>query len=292
MWRTSGGGVQRLGTLVCGLALAVTVAGCAGGAGRAASSATAPAAPGTAPATSGTAPATSSPVVSSPAAPAASSPVTVTSSPTAPARSPSGTVDALLRPGTSGPRVMALQRRLSELGYWLGTPDGSYGDLTAQAVLAAQKAAGLGRDGVAGRKTLAALDAGTRPQPRSTSGHVIEVDLAHQLLLVVDGGQVTRVLNTSTGSGAYYTAADGHTAHATTPTGSFRAQWQIDAWHTSDLGRLYRPKFFHPRGIAVHGALSVPAYPASHGCVRVSVPAMDMLWGQNLMPIGTSVQVF
>jgi hypothetical protein len=42
----------------------------------------------------------------------------------------------------------------------------------------------------------------------------------------------------------------------------------------------------------VHGFTSVPALPASHGCVRVSISAMNMLWADGLIPIGTSVWVY
>jgi lipoprotein-anchoring transpeptidase ErfK/SrfK len=54
---------------------------------------------------------------------------------------------------------------------------------------------------------------------------------------------------------------------------------------------LYRPKYFHG-GVAVHGYTSVPATPASHGCVRVTYAAMDHLWAADLLPIGTPVQVY
>ncbi len=201
------------------------------------------------------------------------------------------TVSATLRPGARGPQVLALQRRLTQLGYWLGSPDGRYGDLTRQAVVALQKAAGISRDGVTGPKTRAALSRGVRPKAYTRRGHVIEVDLRHQLLLIVDNGRVTRILNTSTGSGVWYTAPDGHRAHATTPVGSFRVSWQVNGWKRSPLGLLYKPKYFHPRGIAVHGYSSVPAHPASHGCVRVSMAAMNMLWGKGVMPVGTRVVV-
>jgi lipoprotein-anchoring transpeptidase ErfK/SrfK len=40
---------------------------------------------------------------------------------------------------------------------------------------------------------------------------------------------------------------------------------------------MYRPNYFYG-GYALHGSSSVPAYPASHGCVRITVPAMDRLW--------------
>jgi lipoprotein-anchoring transpeptidase ErfK/SrfK len=53
---------------------------------------------------------------------------------------------------------------------------------------------------------------------------------------------------------------------------------------------LYRPRYFNA-GIAVHGYSSVPSYPASHGCVRVSDAAMDWIWGNNIMAIGSDVWV-
>jgi lipoprotein-anchoring transpeptidase ErfK/SrfK len=40
---------------------------------------------------------------------------------------------------------------------------------------------------------------------------------------------------------------------------------------------MYRPNYFYG-GYAVHGMTSVPAYPASHGCVRMTVPTMDRMW--------------
>mgnify|MGYP002652321331 CR=1 FL=1 len=36
---------------------------------------------------------------------------------------------------------------------------------------------------------------------------------------------------------------------------------------------------------------SIPAYPASHGCARVSNAAMDMIWDEDLMPVGSTVVV-
>ena len=54
--------------------------------------------------------------------------------------------------------VAQLQQRLLSLGYWLGTPDGEYGTLTVQAVMAFQKVHGLSRDGAIGPQTLAAIE--------------------------------------------------------------------------------------------------------------------------------------
>ncbi len=221
-----------------------------------------------------TPPATTAPQPSAPAPPSSSTP------------SPAG----ILGPGSSGRAVLDLQRQLNALGYWLGTPNGAYGQLTAQAVTALQKAAGLPRDGVFGPLTAQALARGIRPAARSASGHVIEVDLARQVLLIVTNGSVDTVLDTSTGSGATYTV-DGQTALAVTPTGVYRIFRQVDGSDRSPLGVLWRPKYFNG-GIAVHGYPDVPPYPASHGCVRVSDAAIDWIWADNLAPVGTSVWVY
>ena len=197
---------------------------------------------------------------------------------------------ALLRPGDTGPVVATLQARLAALGYWLGSPDGSYGLLTEEAVVALQKASGLSPDGVFGPLTAEALDRGVRPEPHSSTGRVVEVDIEHQLVLVVTDGRLEAVLDSSTGSGATY-VQDGLTMVAVTPTGRFQIFRQVDGSDVSPLGVLWRPKYFNG-GIALHGYSEVPPYPASHGCVRVSNAAMDWIWADDLAPIGTAVWVY
>ncbi len=199
--------------------------------------------------------------------------------------------DGSLRPGQKGERVLDLQRRLRGLGYWLGTPDGTYGGLTVQAVTAFQKVEGLGRDGIAGASTLAALDDAGRPSARSDSGDLIEVDKAHQVLLVVRDGRVQWVLNTSTGTEKPY-RVDGRTELADTPPGRWQVGRVVNGIDTGPLGSLFRPRYFHSDGIAVHGYHSVPAYAASHGCVRVSEPAMDWIWSNDVMPVDSTVWVY
>ncbi|HET7821144.1 MAG TPA: peptidoglycan-binding protein [Ornithinibacter sp.] len=210
---------------------------------------------------------------------------------TKPAPSPSATTKprtSLIR-GDSGPKVLALQRRLTELGYWLGAPDGSFGSLTQQAVWAFQKSAGLRRDGVVGPKTLRALEAGIRPKA-TIGGSGVEIDLDRQILLVVRGGSVRTILNTSTGSGEEYTSTSGNRAIAVTPRGSYTVYRAVDGPVTNSLGQLWRPRFFH-RGIAVHGSGNIPPWPDSHGCARVSNAAIDMIWATDLMPVGSRVVV-
>ena len=76
---------------------------------------------------------------------------------------------AALRIGSAGEPVTALQRRLKELGYYQGSIDGVFGDETASAVLAFQRAAGLKADAAAGRNTLARLNADSAPKASSGS---------------------------------------------------------------------------------------------------------------------------
>ena len=60
-------------------------------------------------------------------------------------------------------------------------------------------------------------------------------------------------------------------------------------WRQSSLGLLWRPNYFF-RGFAVHGSRSVPAFPASHGCIRVSIESMNRLW--SIMRIGMPVSLY
>jgi peptidoglycan hydrolase-like protein with peptidoglycan-binding domain len=202
---------------------------------------------------------------------------------------PDPAADGTLRLDESGDSVLALQQRLVELGYWMGEPDGTYGQLTRQAVMAFQKVEGLGRDGVAGPATQERLAVAGRPAPRGGDG--VEIDLERQVLFVVQGGQVQWAINTSTGNGEAYTSSSGGQAVAATPPGQFQVQREIDGLREAPLGTLYRPKYFNG-GIAVHGSGSIPANPASHGCARVTNAAMDMLWSSGTAAIGTSVWVY
>ncbi len=195
-----------------------------------------------------------------------------------------------LQYGDTGPRVRALQSQLVKLGYWLGTPDGTFGDSTQQAVWALQKAAGAPRDGVVGGKTAAALADGVVPKPRAASGNLIEVDLEDDLLMVIRGGKLAYTLNTSTGGGYTYTD-QGVTSVAITPSGVFNIYAVIDGLDVDSLGALWRPRFFDS-GFAIHGDSYVPPVPVSHGCVRVSNEAIDWIWANNIAPIGSEVWVY
>jgi len=64
-----------------------------------------------------------------------------------------------LKQGSSGPDVINLQKRLKDLGFDPGEPDGRFGPGTTAAVIAFQQSQGLSADGIVGPNTAAALQA-------------------------------------------------------------------------------------------------------------------------------------
>ncbi len=172
----------------------------------------------------------------------------------------------------------------------MDTTGGSFDDSTEQAVWALQKAANLPRDGVVGPATWAALNAGVVPQPHTTSGYVIEVNLASDLVMFVNNGHLLWTLNTSTGGGYTYTQ-EGVTSVAITPSGLFHTYRVVNGLASRRSVNCGGPRYF-TGGYAIHGDSSVPPTPVSHGCVRISNEAIDWVWANNLDPIGTTVLVY
>jgi N-acetylmuramoyl-L-alanine amidase len=185
----------------------------------------------------------------------------------------------VLRLGSRGAAVVRPQQRLAGLRYDLGAVDGVFGASTYHAVVAFQKVNALARDGIVGPRTWAALARPVRPGAfHYTSGYALEINLSRQVVKLIYQGKVARLLDASTGK-----------ASTPTPRGSFHVTRRINGWRQSPLGLMWRPNYFYG-GYAVHGSTSVPAYAASHGCVRVTIAAMNRLW-PNLR-IGTPVWVY
>ena len=192
-------------------------------------------------------------------------------------------------PKIDGARLIGDLRRLAEFGYQVHEVDGQFGSETHHAVVAFQKVNRLDRDGVVGPVTRKALERPRVPGPRSRkAGFHVEADLTLQVVYLVKDGEIQEILDASSGSGQNYTV-DGDVRVAVTPLGGFQIQRKIDAWRKSDLGLLYRPAYF-TGGYALHGAPSVPAFPASHGCIRITTAAMDRLFDR--LPVGTPMLVY
>jgi lipoprotein-anchoring transpeptidase ErfK/SrfK len=223
-------------------------------------------------------------------APPATTPAPATVTP-APSSTPKVSRQPVLRLGSRGGAVLTLQRRLAALHHFdVAKADGVFGPGTYHAVVAFQKVQGLVRDGIAGPATQARLARPYVPAARyrlaTTS---LEVNLAKQVIYYVSGGTIQRIIDASTGSGAWY-YSQGRWARAITPTGRYRIYWRYPGgWQPGPLGSMYRPNYFHG-GYAVHGMTSVPAYPASHGCVRMTVPSMDRMWSS--LWVGMPVAIY
>lgn len=197
-----------------------------------------------------------------------------------------------------GEETVRLQERLVELGFWVQSVDGDFGLTTRQAVMAAQKYFGVPATSSVDDDTALALSSATaRPQARADRGTLVEIDKSKQLAFFVIDGVTEWVLNVSTGSEIPYSEPNQNDPEtieegdSITDPGFFKVDRErAEGWWDGDLGSIYRPKYFNG-GIAVHGSQSIPNYPASHGCVRVSTPAMDWIWDEELMPMGSPVWV-
>ena len=198
-------------------------------------------------------------------------------------------IPAGLGAGSKGPEVLALEERLASMHYDTGKIDGTYDSMTAFAVMAFQKVEGLSRTGRATQDVVDKLAVASKPAAMMPAGGAnrVEVDLKRQVLFLYKDGALHRTLPVSTGNNKRY-CVDGQCATAVTPGGSFRVTRKINGLRVSRLGSLYNPLYFNG-GIAIHGAPSVPGYPASHGCVRI--PMAVSKWFHDTVPTGTPVYV-
>ena len=112
------------------------------------------------------------------------------------------------------------------------------------------------------------------PISRYRLGRHIEVDKRRQVLFQVNDGRVTRVVHVSTG------------ATGNTPVG----RWHIYSKVPGTLpSGMYFSSFFIG-AFAIHGYPSVPAYPASHGCVRIPMWIAPSIFVSNTY--GETVYVY
>ena len=177
------------------------------------------------------------------------------------------------------------ERRLNDLGYWTGAVDGLFDPATRSALIAFQKWAGRP---VTRRLTLEELEAirnSGAPTARDAGYEHVEVDIDRQVMMLIDEQGAVKVLPVSTGSGKPFTH-EGQMSIAYTPRGRFVVYDKILGW---DEGSMYYSNYISG-GIAIHGYLSVPVQPASHGCIRIPMFAARQV--SKLLPVGTIVLVY
>jgi len=184
--------------------------------------------------------------------------------------------------------ITEAERRLAELGYWTGAVDGRLDEGTVAALIAFQK--WEGRE-ITGRLTLPELEAirnGVPPKPRDLGYEHVEVDVDRQVLMLVNEEGAVRVLPVSTGSDKQF-MDQGQMSVAYTPRGRFVVYDKTYGWENGDLGSVYYANYI-TGGVAIHGYLSVPTTPASHGCIRIPMFAAKEV--SKLLPVGTIVLVY
>jgi lipoprotein-anchoring transpeptidase ErfK/SrfK len=200
-------------------------------------------------------------------------------------------------------RIAQIKQLLYERGFWITRIDSIRDAEYNSALSAFRKVEGLQQSKSFDNAQLERLRASNRPIPHATEliyqrkdterAH-LEVDLKRQVLFLVDSfGRVTRILPVSSGSGKPFSTIrpDGtsNTRNANTPKGQYRITRKIRGWRKSELGMLYYPLYYRG-GAAVHGANSVPNYPASHGCVRIPMYAAAAF--SEMTPVGFPILVY
>jgi hypothetical protein len=179
----------------------------------------------------------------------------------------------------TAPSLRETQQLLVDLGFMAESGvTGRPGEETTVAVLAFEKWSGLPRDAVLDEDVAKALARATRPEPvRHEPGRRVELLLDRQVALAIQDGKVVRVFHVSSGSGGR------------TPVGSFRV-YRKERLSWSVPFKVWMPwASYFTGGIAFHEYGYVPAYPASHGCVRMMARDAPLMYA--FATSGTPVDV-
>ena len=184
--------------------------------------------------------------------------------------------------------IIENERKLSELGYWAGPVDGRLDEGTPSALIAFQKWEGREITGKLTLRELEAIRNGVPPKPRDSGYEHVEVDVDRQVLMLITEAGAVRVLPVSTGSNKSF-MDQGQTSVAYTPRGRFVVYDKTYGWENGDLGSVYYANYISG-GVAIHGYLTVPTTPASHGCIRIPMFAAREV--SRLLAVGTIVLVY
>ncbi|NQY58158.1 MAG: L,D-transpeptidase family protein [Ilumatobacteraceae bacterium] len=222
-------------------------------------------------------------------------------------------LDRTVSNGMVGSDIQAIQTRLDELGFWPGPADGIFGEQTRAAVWAYEKLI-MGADATSpsGQVTPAMWDEMQDPfvirprRPDSTPNHT-EVYLEEQVLAIFHDDVPVMISHISSGDNEEWceevTISPGEYGNengeeplvrgecgvSVTPGGVYNVNRKVEGIRQSALGGMWDPVYFN-YGIAIHGALNVPTYRASHGCIRVPLSISPDMYA--LMGFGDQVFVW
>ena len=182
-----------------------------------------------------------------------------------------------VQPGASGRFVQLVQQRLAALHIYI-PQTGVYDQGTELALDTYHRLLGKGEGNTSlDPATLTALlnGIGSFHVRFPQHGQHAEGDLTHQVLAFINGSKVHWLFPISSGK-------------PSTPTilGNFQVYYK-QPQYTSD--GMYFSSFFHG-GYAIHGYDPAPAYPASHGCMRL--PMVDAIPAYNWIQMGDWVDTY
>jgi peptidoglycan hydrolase-like protein with peptidoglycan-binding domain len=181
-----------------------------------------------------------------------------------------------------------LQRALADKGFYRGPIDGVYGTKVQHAVMAFRKEIGVTRSYSWSNSLWDELEIYQAPYTRFDEPDRVEINLTKQTAHLFRNGEHLATFPISSGNGELFTNSFGNLVRAVTPTGNYKTYRRASGWYTSYLGQMYNPWFFNG-GIALHGSNSVPAGPASHGCVRMTIWDSNYINGKLFMGIPVHV---
>jgi hypothetical protein len=197
--------------------------------------------------------------------------------------------------GETGAAVKSVQRRLAQLHYYPGPIDGIYGQDTIEAAWAFREVQGLPMNETTGAQPMnrafeRALVHPVNPYVLMKHGPRtrVEVNLNRQVLVLYKDDKVALIAHVSSGGGYYFcNPGGGGCGYAITPDGDYTALSFQSGWITVPLGTMYNPVWIsYEYGIAIHGDIPAPWYPASHGCIRVWLYIADIF--HNMIAVGGS----
>lgn len=217
-----------------------------------------------------------------------------------------------LRKGDTGDDVKRVQQRLKDLGFDPGVIDGVYGGNTIMSVWAFQSLVmKMTRDTVTDFVTPIAWDimrgdVTIAPRRKESTPTHVEIYLPEQAMVVFKDDKPLLVTHISSGSNEDWCEAvkidpgeEGNTTDqqieigvcgkSYTPGGVYYFYSRKVGIRESQLGSMWNPVYFN-YGIAVHGALNVPNFPASHGCIRIPIYISEYF--PSLVQYGDRVFVF
>lgn len=207
--------------------------------------------------------------------------------------------------------VLEVQRILSSLAIPAGPVDGVWGARTAQGLCTFRQVAGLpvsrGYVTSADLTRLRAYDAAyatvsSIPAPnRNGASTYLLANKTCQTMLYARGGTYVRVFRISTGTREFETPVGnawlgstrpGWSCSTLYPEGCYYYDQGMNALYTtknvlySKFGNMYNKRTIWG-SIMLHGSASVPTYPASHGCVRVTITDSDWMYRNMSNSAGT-----